>query len=132
MQCRKLLICPSNCILMTKCFYSRYETCYTFYARGLFFLMYVTLWKLTSLMQVLLLKWKNSEGFRWGGSISQVGIVHALILIIKISFPPLATVWGVLQRSITYKWKSYLICENVFFTPLIAFPDEMKSRLISL
>ena len=66
------------------------------------------------------------KGFNSAFSISQVVRVHALILIIKISFPPLATMCvcgGVRRWSITYKWKSYLICGKHFFTPLIAFPD---------
>lgn len=42
-------------------------------------------------------KIEELKGFKWQVSISQVVRVHALILIIKISFPPLATMWGVHQ-----------------------------------
>lgn len=70
------------------------------------------------------------KGFKYHVSVFQVASVPALFLFIKIRFPALATMWRVPPWSITYKWKSHLICEDAFLTLVIAFPGEMRPRVI--
>lgn len=86
-------------------------------------------------MQILLLKLKNSTDLNSTFHFPQDERVHAWILIIKISSPSLAMIWGLFQWSITYKWKSYLICGIALVCvreclhPIVS-PDGMKSRHI--
>ena len=91
MQCRKLLICSRSCTTMTKCLCSRYETWFTFKAGMLSLIYFPVCFPAPVTVKI------EVRRFKWRVPISQVVRVHAPFLIIKISFPLLATMWGVPQ-----------------------------------
>lgn len=127
-----MLVCSINCMTvfllhMRETFYFEHERsfCYYFILFSNYHPLEVNLYHAVITIKIEVLK-----GFKYHVSVFQVASVHALFLLIKIRFPALATMWRVPPWSITYKWKSHLICENVFLTLVIAFSGEMRPGLI--